>query len=197
MRRRVVAVVGVVAALGGAGGGAAAWAATTTPRPQVATDPRGDVGDNDLDLTRVSLKRTSDGRLQASLTLAADWTPRDLLASSGPPGSLCLKAWTTSTPPDTTPDWLVCATADKDGALRGSILQERANKLPARTGGADVSQPSDRTVTLRFAQASIGSPATLRVAAEATRPGCTRGSCADLAPDAPKYLTFKLREATK
>jgi hypothetical protein len=191
--RRAACVVGVVALLGG--GTAAALAATTTPRPQVATDARGDVGDGDLDLTRVSLKRTSDGRLQASLTLAADWTPRDLLASSGPPGSLCLKAWTTTTPPDTTPDWLVCATADRTGALRGSILQVRANKLPARTGGADVSQPSARTVTLRFSQAALRSPDKLYVAAEATRPGCTRGSCIDLAPDAPKYLTFKLRES--
>jgi hypothetical protein len=188
----------VVAALGGAGG-AAAWAAgsTATPRAQVVTDAKGDVGDGDLDLTRVSLKRTSDGRLQASLTLAADWTPRDLLASSGPPGSLCLKAWTTTAPPDTTPDWLICVTADRSGALRGSILRQRPNKLPARTGGADVTQPSDRTVTLRFAQASIGAPATLYVAAEATRPGCTRGSCTDLAPDAPRYLTFKLRESSR
>jgi hypothetical protein len=196
MRR--AGVVGLVAAALGASGGVTAWAATSsTPRPQVATDAKGDVASGSLDLTRVSLKRTSDGRLQASLTLAADWRPRDLLAASGPPGSLCLKAWTTTTPPDTTPDWLVCATADRTGALRGSILQERANKLPARTGGADVTQPSARTVTLRFSQSAIGAPATLYAAAEATRPGCTRGSCIDLAPDAPKYLTFKLRESSR
>jgi hypothetical protein len=193
--RRAFAVVGVVAALGASGG--AAWAATSTaPRPQVARDAKGDVADGSLDLTRVSLKRTSDGRLQASLTLASAWDGTDPLASSGPPGSLCLKAWTTTTPPDTIPDWLVCVTADRDGALRGSILQERANKLPARTAGADVTQPSERTVTLRFSQTAIGRPATLYVAAEATRPGCTRGSCVDLAPDAPKYLTFKLRETS-
>lgn len=175
----------------------AAWAASSTSRPQVATDPKGDVGTDDLDLTRVSLKLASDGRLQASLTLASAWTGKDLLASSGPPGSLCLKLWTKATPPDATPDWLVCATADKTGALRGSILQERANKLPARTGGGDVTQPSSRTVTLRFAQSAVGSPAKLYAAAEATRPGCTRGSCIDLAPDAPKYLTFKLGATAK
>jgi hypothetical protein len=194
--RRAACVVGVVVAAFGAGTALAATS-TSTSRSQVATDPRGDVGDNDLDLTRVSLKRTSDGDLQASLTLAADWDGRDLLASSGPPGSLCLKVWTKSTPPDTTPGWLVCATADRTGALRGSILQERANKLPARTGGADVTQPSDRTVTLRFAPSALGSPTKLYAAAEATRPGCTRGSCTDLAPDAPRYLTFKLGESTK
>jgi hypothetical protein len=193
MRRRVLAVVGVVAALGGSG--AAAWAATTAqPRAQVATDPKGDVGDGDLDLTRVSFKRDQTGRLQASLTLAQVWGAKDLLASSGPPGSLCLKVWTTTVPPDTTPDWLVCVTTDRTGALRGSILRQRPNKLPARTGGADVTQPSDHTVSVRFAQSALGAPAKLYVAAEATRPGCTRGSCIDLAPDAPKYLTFKLRE---
>jgi hypothetical protein len=86
-------------------------------------------------------------------------------------------------------------TAGKDAALRASILQVRANKLPERTAGAVVSRPSGRTVTLRFSQTAIGRPATLYAAAEAPRPGCSRGSCIDLAPDAPKTLTLKLREA--
>lgn len=193
--RRAALVVGVVAALAS---GATALAATTAqPRAQVATDPKGDVSDGSLDLTRVSFKRDQSGRLQASLTLAQVWGARDLLASSGPPGSLCLKVWTTTVPPDTTPDWLVCVTTDRTGALRGSILRQRPNKLPARTGGADATQPSDRTLTLRFSQTAVGRPATVYAAAEATRPGCTRGSCVDLAPDAPRYLTFKLREATR
>jgi hypothetical protein len=195
MRARVLAVVGVVGVVGAVAG--TALGAGVTTRPQVATDAKGDVADGSLDLTRVSLKTVAGGELQTSLTLASAWTGRDLLASSGPPGSLCLKVWTSTAPPDTTPDWLICATADKTGALRGSILQERANKLPARTGGADVSQPSSRTVTLRFAPSAIGSPARLYAAAEATRPGCTRGSCIDLAPDAPKTLTYKLQETSK
>jgi hypothetical protein len=178
----------VLAALGALG--AVAWAAA--PQPQAATDAKGDVR-SALDLTRLSVARSADGRLRASITLATAWEAKDLLADSGPPGSICLKAWTTTAPPDTTPDYLVCATSDKAGELRGSILQARANRLPARTGGADVSRPSQRTVTLRFSQAAIGKPATLYVAAEATRPGCTRGSCTDLAPDAPKALTLKLR----
>jgi hypothetical protein len=195
VRARVACVVGVVAALAGAAGGGAAWGAASASKAQVATDAKGDVGDGDLDLTRVSLKRATDGRLQASLTLASSWDGKDLLAGSGPPGSLCLKVWTTSKPPDTTPQWLVCATAGRDGALRGSILQQRANRLPARTGGADVSQPNARTVTLRFATSAVGAPARLYAAAEATRPGCTRGSCTDLAPDAPKTLTYTLGTA--
>jgi hypothetical protein len=159
-----------------------------------ATDAAGDVKSS-LDLRRVALARGSDGRLRASLTLAADWDGNALLAGSNPPGSICLKTWTTAAPPDTVPDYLVCATADARGALRGSVLHERANKLPERVAGADVSRPSARTVTLRFSQAAIGSPATLNVAGESTRPGCTRVSCVDTAPDAPKTLTFKLKAA--
>jgi hypothetical protein len=170
-----------------------ALAATGPTAPQAATDAKGDVR-SPLDLTRFSLARSPDGRLRASITLASKWDGGDLVASSGNPGSVCVKLWTASAPPDTTPQWLVCASAGADQQLRGSILQQRANKLPVRTGGADVSRPSDRTVTLRFSQTAIGKPATLYAAAEATRPGCPRGSCVDLAPDAPKTLTLKLKD---
>jgi hypothetical protein len=177
--------------------------AATAPETQAATDPKGDVR-SPLDLTRVAISRAADGRLRASLTAAAAWTGSDLLSDAGTggvggvggPGSLCLKAWTTTAPPDTTPDYLICTTANADGALRGSILKQRANKLPERTGGADVSRPSTRTVTMRFSQTAIGKPATLYVAAETVRPGCPRGSCIDLAPDAPKTLKLVLRKAT-
>jgi hypothetical protein len=169
--------------------------AATAPETQAVTDPKGDVR-SPLDLTRVAVSRAADGRLRASLTVAAAWTGSDLLSDTGGPGSLCLKAWTTTVPPDTTPDYLICTTANADGALRGSILKQRANKLPERTGGADVSRPSARTVTLRFSQTAIGKPATLYAAAETVRPGCPRGSCIDLAPDAPKTLKLELRKAT-
>jgi hypothetical protein len=189
--RRAIAATAATGLL--AGGGAAAVAlAQSAPKPQAATDAKGDVR-SPLDLTRVALARGSDGRLRATLTLAASWAGKDLLTETGNPGSLCVKAWTTAAPPDVTPDYLVCATAEADGDLRGSILKARANKLPERTGGADVSRPSARTVTLRFSQTAIGRPATLHAAAEATRPDCPRGSCIDLAPDAPKTLTLKLR----
>jgi hypothetical protein len=169
--------------------------AATAPETQAATDAKGDVR-SPLDLTRVAVSRAADGRLRASLTVASAWTGTDLLSDSGPAGSVCVKVWTTTAPPDTTPDYLICTTANADGALRGSILKQRANKLPERTGGADVSRPSTRTVTLRFSQTAIGKPATLYVAAETTRPGCPRGSCVDLAPDAPKTLKLVLRKPT-
>jgi hypothetical protein len=193
MRRATttMAVLGLLAAGATAAVTAVALAATT-PAPQTTIDAKGDVSST-LDLTRFVLARGADGRLRASLTVAADWDGSTLLSATGPPGSLCVKAWTTTVPPDTTPDYLICATAQADGQLRGSVLKQRANKLPERTGSAVVSRPSTRTVTLRFSQTAIGKPATLYVAAETTRAGCTRGSCIDLAPDAPKTLKLVLR----
>jgi hypothetical protein len=190
LRRRRGLLAGALAGTLAAG---AAAALAATPGPQVATDAKGDVS-SPLDLTRVSVARSADGRLRASITLAAAWDAGALKADSGPPGSICLKTWTTSVAPDTTPDYLVCVTADAQGNLRGSVLHERANKLPERTAGADVSRPTARTVTLRFSQTALGRPATLSVGAETTRPGCPRVTCIDTAPDAPKTLTLKLRD---
>jgi hypothetical protein len=187
--RRLSVLVALTAA-----GALAAPALAAAPAPVVVKDAAGDVNGK-LDLRQVVLARGADGRIRVSLTLAAAWTADDLLSDSGPPGSLCAKLWTTSTPPDQTPDLLVCVTAESDGDLRGSILKERANQLPVRTGSANVTRPSQRTVTLRFSQTAIGKPATLRAQAETTRAGCPRGSCIDLAPDAGKFMTLKLRES--
>src|SRR3954454_22375607 len=93
-RSATLTTVAAVLALGGA---VAAATAATAPQPQAATDAKGDVRST-LDLTRVSLARGADGRLRASITLAAAWDGDDLLTGSGRPGSLCLKAWTTSAP---------------------------------------------------------------------------------------------------
>jgi hypothetical protein len=177
---------------------AAVAVAATTPstKPVTKVDAAGDVNDSPLDLTRFTLQRAADGRLRATLTVAATWDGKDLLSDTGPPGSLCVKLWTTTVPPDTTPDELICVTAQKDGTLRSSILRQRANKLPARTGSAVLSRPNDRSVTLRFSQTAIGKPATLYAVGETTRPGCPRGSCIDLAPDAPDTLSLKLRTPT-
>jgi hypothetical protein len=193
MRSRTLALATAAALV--ATGAVGAFAATA-PKPVKSADPKGDVTST-LDLTRVSLTRGSDGRLRASVTLAAEWDGKALLAETGPPGSVCLKTWTTTAPPDTTPGYLVCVTADAKGVLRGSVLKERANKLPERVAAADVSRPSGRTVTLRFSQSALGSPAKLFVAAESTPPSCTRVSCIDTAPDAPKALAFTLKTAAK
>jgi hypothetical protein len=191
MRRRATAVGISLLTLAVA---AAAPALAAAPKPVVQKDAAGDVS-GPLDLRQVTLARGTDGRLRVSLTLADAWDADDLLADSGPPGSLCLKLFTASPVNlDASPDHLVCVTAERDGDLRGSILKERANQLPARTGAATVTRPSQRTVTLRFSQTAIGRPATVDVQAESTRAGCTRGSCIDRAPDGGAALVLKLRQ---
>src|SRR5512144_1514922 len=114
MRRPAIAL----AALAVPSVAAAVALAASAPKPVVARDAKG-AARTTLDLTRFSLARGSDGRLRASLTLAAAWEGSALVAKSGPPGSVCAKLWTVSAPPDATPDYLVCATADAKGELRG------------------------------------------------------------------------------
>jgi hypothetical protein len=192
MRRRATATA--VLALCAVGGGAVLAGAATVPKPVRATDARGDV-DGALDLTRVIVARGSDGRLRVDLTLAEAFRPRDLRATSGGgvPGSLCTKVWASTVPPDQAPDFLVCATVDPKGKLRGSVLRERPNRLPERVAAADVSRPSSRTLRLRFAQSAILRPAAPRFQGEATAPGCDAVACVDTAPDAPKTLRLRLR----
>jgi hypothetical protein len=186
-------LLGFVVAVGVA---SSAWAATATaPAPSAASDPKGDTK-GALDITRVGVARGQDGRVRFGITLAKAWAAGDLLAGEGSPGSLCVKAWTTSVPPDTTPDFLVCVTADAQSVLRGIVLRERPNQLPVRVGPATVSRPSRRTVTVRFAQSLIDRPAVLHVAGEATAPGCVRRSCSDTAPDAPETLDLRLHAPT-
>lgn len=187
MRRAAVATAVLSLAL-------VAPALAAAPKPVVQKDAAGDVNGK-LDLRQVVLARGTDGRLRVSLTLAESWDADDLLSDDGPPGSLCLKLWTTSPANlDATPDDLVCVTAQSDGDLRGSILKQRPNQLPARIGSATVTRPSERTVTIRFSQTAIGKPATVEVQAETTRAGCTRGSCIDRAPEQGAAMVLKLRK---
>jgi hypothetical protein len=146
------------------------------------------------DVTRVQLGLTSDHRLRTAVTLSVGWVARNLLATSGPPGSVCLRLWTETKPGAAPPDYLVCATAHQDGeTMRGSVFKTQPGQPLQRRAGATVGRTSDRTVTLRFAQTVVGRPKTIRFAAEATKPGCARVSCVDTAPDAPKTATFRLR----
>src|SRR3954447_9512250 len=170
---------------------AAAAAPAQTDGTAVVRDPVDTAGG--LDLTRVQLGRTSDGRLRAALTLAAPWRMRDLPAEDGPPGSLCLRMWTSTRAPGTYPDLLLCVTADARGDhLRGAVLAERAGTL-RRVAPAALARSSLRTVVVRFSQTAIGRPAAVRFAAEATPPGCPRPACVDTAPDAPAVARLTLR----
>lgn len=169
-------------------------AATFTPKTTTVKDTKGDVVKNPVDLVRVSLGRASNGELRASLTAAAAFKNAALVAADGIPGSVCMRLWTKTKAGGTPPDYLVCATATKDGkGLDGSILQERAGDTPVRVGAARVSRATAHNVTLRFGQSLVGRPKVIHFAGETTPPGCARVSCTDVAPENGKTAAFRLR----
>jgi hypothetical protein len=172
---------------------AAAAPAADAPSPTVVKDAKDAVA-GAPDLTRAQLGLASDRRVRIALTLAVPWQPKDLLAHEGPPGSLCVRLWTVTKPGATPPDFLVCATSRADGeTMRGTVFKTQPGEELAKAGPAIVGRTSDRTMTLRFSQTLVGRPKTITFIAEATKPGCTRVSCVDTAPEAPKTATFRLR----
>ena len=186
-RRSLLAACVVVLAL------AAAAPAADTPSPTVVKDAKDAVAGAPA-LTRAQLGLSSDRRVRIALTLAAPWQPKDLVAPEGPPGSLCARLWTVTKPGATPPDFLVCATARADGeTMRGTVFKTQPGEELSRVGVAIVGRTSDRTMTLRFSQTLVGRPRTIDFIAEATKPGCTRVSCVDTAPEAPKTATFRVR----
>jgi hypothetical protein len=190
MRRRRAALALVVLVVPAAAHAAAAKA------PTVVRDADDDVSAKALDVSRVSFGRSPDGRLRASVTMKAAWSPRDLLGhAGGPPGSVCLRLWTGShRPSSTVPDYLVCATVASDNdALKASVLEEREGQLPAASASASASKPSARTVVVRFGQSAIGRPSAVRFGVEARPAGCNRVDCVDTAPDAPKSARLAIR----
>ena len=170
-------------------------ALAATSKTIILTDARGDVS-GALDLTRVSLQRASDGRLRAALSFADKLTPKALLASSGPPGSACLRIWTAADadPASMRPDRLACVTARSDDEFRGGVYEVTGAALPKRVAGASVKLTASATsIVLRFTQSSIGRPQRFRFAVESTRPGCERAACIDTAPTGGAARTFRLR----
>ncbi len=164
-------------------------------RTVVVSDPDDDVS-GALDITRLSLQRGSDGRLRAAVTFAERLTPGTLLASSGPPGSACLRIWTdpAADPRAMRPDRLVCVTARARDEFRGGVYEVTGAELPKRVAGATVKRTaSGRSIVIRFSQSSLGRPARIRFAVESTRPGCARPSCIDTAPDAGAVRSFRPR----
>jgi hypothetical protein len=169
-------------------------AATFTPATRTVKDPRGDVTKNPMDLVRASLGRASNGELRGSLTAAAAVSVHSLLAKDGIPGSTCLRLWTKTKPGGTPPDYLVCASAAKNGSrLDASVMQERTGDTPVRVGPARASRSSSRNITLRFGQSLVGRPKVIHFAAETTPAGCARPSCTDVAPENGKTAAFRVR----
>jgi hypothetical protein len=166
-----------------------------TSKTIVVTDARDDVS-GPLDLTRASLQRASDGRLRAALSFTDKLTPKALLAGSGPPGSACVRIWTSqdADPASMRPDRLACVTARSDEEFRGGVYAVDGAGLPERVTGASVKITASRTsIVLRFTQSSIGRPQRFRFAIESTRPGCQRATCIDTAPAGGRARTFRLR----
>jgi hypothetical protein len=191
-RRRLSVGAGCAAALTAL---IACSALAATSRTIVLSDERGDVS-GALDLTRVSLQRASDGRLRAALSFADKLTPKALLASSGPPGSACIRIWTAAgaDPRSTRPDRLACVTARSDDEFRGGVYEATGAGLPKRVAGASVKLTASATsIVMRFTQSSIGRPQRLRFAVESTRPGCERTTCIDTVPSGGATRTFRLR----
>jgi hypothetical protein len=134
--------------------------------------------------------------VRAVLTFAAKVAAGTLLASSGPPGSACLRIWTDpeADPAATRPDRLVCVTARSARRLRAGVFDQRDAGLPRRVGPASVkASASGRSIAVRFSQSSLGRPAVIRFGAEATPPGCDRPACVDTVPDGGAVRRFRLR----
>lgn len=176
-----------------------AAAATAATAPVALRDPTGDAGKGSLDIARLSLGRGADGRLRASVTMARAWSPSDLLGRDGAsPGSICVRIWLGGrSPASSRADYLACATVATDNSrLKASVMHERSGDLPERVASASASKVSARTAVIRFAQGTIGHPASLRFAVEALPAGCPALECADEAPDAPRSERLVLRSSS-
>ncbi len=156
-----------------------------------------DAAEDAPDLKRVGATRLKGGDVRFALSLGSALSARDLRTDAdadGPPGSLCVRIWTRSTPGATAPDLLACVTSQPDGrTFRSTITKEVPGALPSTVGTATLSRPSETSVALVVAKSLLGTVRTLRFAVEATRPGCVRLSCTDLAPDSGTPRSLRLR----
>lgn len=165
--------------------------------PTFQKDPKGDAPKAGLDIVRVAMARSSDGKLRAELTMSTAWDADALRSDDGGPGTVCVRLFTRNDPASDPPDHLVCATPPAEGnALRGTVLRDRVNGLAKKVGRATVTRPTSRTIYLRFAQSAIGRPASLRFSGETVLhgSGCAEPvGCRDTAPDAPGSVALPLR----
>jgi hypothetical protein len=147
-----------------------------------------------LDVGSVSLVQPRATRIEARVTMNEDWNPGTMLASSGPPGSICVHLWTTRRPGSQPPNYLVCGTPQTARRLRVGVFRENGDGLPVKTDAAGATI-SGRTLIMRFTPASIGSPDSLRFSAEATQlTGCPRPrGCFDRGPNGARTASFQLR----
>ena len=152
-----------------------------------------------LDLAATTLSQSESGRMRATVTSWEGWAAEDLVAESGPPGSVCVKIWTTRSSGSEPPNYLVCASPGETGErLVGTVLRDPGRGLPVRIGVASVSGPTDRVLVLGWPARLIRARGrNFRFALEAAQAkGCPRPrGCIDTAPDAPRSRRFVLASA--
>jgi hypothetical protein len=164
-------------------------------KPALIQDEKGDVTGT-LDLQKVKFNIDTKKRLRVAVTFAQTVKPADMLAKSGPPGSVCVRIWTATDadPTSMRPDRLACVTARSKKALRARVYKQDGTGLPVPVANASLSRSkSNRSFVMRITPASLGGPRRVHLAVESTRPGCDRTSCIDTVPDAPKTRRFRLR----
>jgi len=191
MKCRLLLVAGSVAAVAAFPAGA-----DGVPGGAVMVDDEDDVS-NVLDLERVTMTESRNGRYRVEVITWERWSVSDLVASSGPSGSVCVRLWTTRQPSSRPPNYLVCATPDADGEkLVGQVLRDSGTSVPTKVASATVSGPDTRRrLAFAFTATSIREPSKVRFGVEAAQAsGCPRPrGCIDTAPDAPASRGFEPR----
>jgi hypothetical protein len=123
--------------------------------------------------------------------------PRALLGrENGPPGSVCVNAWTRRTPGEGVPDYEICVTSDRDGDLHASVARLGSTGSVRRVGAADVEQTAERRLELRIDPDDLRRPREYRwtVQAVAFSDACPAVTgCEDYVPDRPRTSRTALR----
>ena len=186
MKRRLLAIVAV--------------AAIAVPAIAVAASRIADRDDSsgavDLSGARAAHNRVSDELVWVVDT--HDDLHADLLFNGdGPPGSVCVNAWTRRIPGEGAPDYDVCITSDARGReLRASVARHGTTGAVRRRGAAEVEQAADTRLELRVDPDLIRRPRSVRwtVQAAVFSPGCPAiTGCEDFIPDRPRTSRIRLR----
>lgn len=151
-----------------------------------------------LDLAEV---RASHNRVTDELVFVIDFhepvSPRTLLNRDGPPGSICLNAWTTRRPGEAAPNYDVCVGTERRGrTLRASVSRHGSTGGVRRTGSAKVKQTSETRLELRVDPDRLRRPRSFRWTMQtATFSGaCSQPTgCEDYVPDRPRSAELPLR----
>jgi hypothetical protein len=185
-RRRLLAILAV---------GAVAVPALAVAQSRL-TDRDDSAGVVDLAAVRAAHNRATD-ELVWTIDLHEPFRADLLLNRDGPPGSVCVNAWTRRRVREDPPDYDVCVTSTRRGdELRATVARHLADGRVRRVAAAEVEQEGERRLVLRVDPDHLRRPRfvrwTLQVAVFS--PGCpaTTG-CEDFVPDRPATVRTELR----